>query len=170
MSASTFDVVDFFSKAGIGVITGVVAAIVTAKVALNRFYHEKWWEKKHASYNQLIDILFEIKAIYDYASDYYEEVAESGRRLTAMPEGNVDWIRFRELKAQMHRFYALAPISLSPSSRRLLEEFFKEDIAMQHSVWEEGYPDFVAYNDMSVSTKKLIDAIVEDAKAELKFK
>lgn len=45
MSASTFDIVDFFLKAGVGVITGTVAAIVTAKFALNRFYREKWWEK-----------------------------------------------------------------------------------------------------------------------------
>lgn len=170
MSASTFDIVDFFSKAGVGVLTGAVAAVVTAKVALNRFYLEKWWEKKHTSYNQLIDILFEIKAIYDHASDYYEQVAESGRRLSPMPKGKVDWVQFYELKAKVHRFYVVAPISLSPSTRVLLDQFFKTDAATSHSVHEEGYPDFVAYHDMANSTKKLIDAIVIDAQAELKFK
>lgn len=170
MTASSFDVVDFLSKAGVGVITGAIAAVVTAKVALNRFYHEKWWEKKHASYNQLIEILFEIKAIYNHASDYYDRVADSERNLTRMPEDEVDWVKYHELKAQLRRFYVLAPISLSPSSRSLLSQFFEKDAAVSQSVHEEGYPDFIAYNDMEKNTQNLIDAIVQDAEVELKFK
>lgn len=170
MSITPSEVGSFFLSLVVPIATGVVAAGVTAYFALNRFYYEKWWEKKHASYNQLLDILFEIKALYNHASDYYEKLAESGRRLTPLPEGKTDWVRFHELKAQLHRFYALAPISLSLSTRTLLEEFFRMDAASEESVWEEGYPDFVAYHEMANSTKKLIDAIVSDANKELKFK
>ncbi|XTZ40125.1 hypothetical protein ACQYRI_09195 [Salmonella enterica] len=170
MTASTFDAVDFFSKAGVGIITGVVAAIVTAKVALSRFYHEKWWEKKHASYNQLIDKLFEIKAIYAYASDFYEAEYNASRDGTPPPKGAVNWKEFHQIKAQLHRFYVLAPISLSSNTRGLLNDFFRQDAEAGHSIYEEGYPDFIAYNDMALAAQKLIDTIVLDAEKELKFK
>lgn len=148
------------------VIIGVAAAGFTAYFALNRFYHEKWWEKKHASYNQLIEKLFEIKGIYSLASDIYE--AKHYDR--PYPKGEVDWAKFHEIKAQLHRFYVLSPISLGSNTRELLNEFFKQDADIEESVHEEGYPDFVAYNDMTRATQKLIDAIVLDAEKELKFK
>lgn len=170
MPASAFDFVDFISKVGVGIVTGAVAAIVTAKVALNRFYREKWWEKKHGSYNQLIERLFEIKAIYDHASDFYEAEYNASRHGTPAPIGNVDWEKYHQIKAVLHRFYVLAPISLSPNSRELLDKFFKQDEEVGYSVHEEGYPDFIAYNDMSLAAQKLIDAIVLDAEKELKFK
>ena len=170
MSITPQEVGSFFLTLVVRITTGIAAAWFTAKFALSRFYHEKWWEKKHAAYNQLIDILFEIKAMYDYASDYYEAVAERGRRLQPLPDGKVDWVRFRELNAQLHRFYVLAPISLSPLTRELLNKFFQDDAAAQHSVHEEGYPDFIAYYEMAKTTQNLIDAIVLDAEFELKFK
>ncbi|WP_049012711.1 hypothetical protein, partial [Citrobacter freundii] len=64
----------------------------------------------------------------------------------------------------------LAPISLSPLTRELLNKFFQDDSAAQHSVHEEGYPDFIAYYEMAKTTQNLIDAIVLDAEYELKFK
>ncbi|MNG65665.1 hypothetical protein D3C73_263840 [compost metagenome] len=148
------------------IVIGVAAAGFTAYFALSRFYYEKWWEKKHASYNQLIDRLFEIKGIYSQASDLYE--AEHYERPS--PKGVVDWERFHEIKAQLHRFYVLSPISLGNNTKELLNEFFKKDSEIEHSVYEEGYPDFIAYKDMAVATQKLIDAIVCDAEKELKFK
>ena len=170
MSITPSEVGSFFLSLFAPITIGVVAAGITAYFALNRFYYEKWWDKKHAAYNQLLDILFEIKSLYSHASDYYERVAESGRKLTASPDGKTDWTRFYELKAQLHRIYALAPISLSLSTKTLLEEFFRKDAASEESVWEEGYPDFIAYHEMANNTKKLIDAIVGDARKELKFK
>ncbi|ELY4094012.1 hypothetical protein SMY55_002537 [Cronobacter sakazakii] len=170
MAAGTFDLVDFLSKAGVGLITGVGAAIVTAKVALNRFYHEKWWEKKHSSYTELIDMLFEIKAIYSHASDFYQAQYEAMAHGKQQPKGSVDWDKFHQLNAQLQRAYVLTPISLSQNTRELLSKFFKKNAESEHSVYEEGYPDFIAYNDMTLVTQELIDAIVLDAGKELKFK
>lgn len=160
----------FFLSLVVPIITGVAAAGFTAYLALRRFYKEKWWEKKHLSYNQLIDNLFEIKAIYKKANVFYERCYEAQRNNMPEPEGDFDWRRFYEVSAQIHRFYAIAPISLSSNTRLLLANFFKNESDSDYSVYEEGYPDFVAYDDMVKATQKLIDAIVLDAKTELKFK
>ncbi|HDL7646051.1 TPA: hypothetical protein PXO92_002666 [Yersinia enterocolitica] len=166
MSITPQEVGSFFMTLVVPITIGAVAAGITAYLALNRFYREKWWEKKHASYNQLIEKLFEIKGIYSLASDFYEAEHYD----LPYPKGEVDWAKFHEIKAQLHRFYVLSPISLGSKSRELLNEFFKQDADIAESVHEEGYPDFLAYNDMTAATQKLIDAIVLDAEKELKFK
>lgn len=171
MPDTAFDMIDLCSKVAVGVITGAAAALLTARLALKRFYHEKWWEKKHAAYNQLIEKLFEIKAFYAYASDFYQEEYEYYQSDDSQrPSGTVDWHKFREITAQIHRFYALAPISLSINTRSLLRDFFKESADSDYKINEEGFPDFIAFSQMSDAVQKLIDAIVLDAKKELKFK
>lgn len=170
MSVTPQEVGSFFLTLVVPITTGVVAAWFTASFALNRFYHEKWWEKKHSSYNQLIENLFEIKAIYIKANVFYERCYKAQRQNMPEPQGDFDWRRFYEVSAQIHRFYAIAPISLSHNTRLLLANFFKNESDSDYSVYEEGYPDFVAYDDMAKATQKLIDAIVLDAKTELKFK
>lgn len=169
-SVTPTEVGSFFLSLVVPITTGVVAAGFTAFFALNRFYREKWWEKKHAAYNQLIDNLFEIKAIYSHASNFYEAEYKAAMYNKPQPKGSVDWDKFHQINAQLHRYYVLAPISLSHNTRELLNSLFKQDADSDYSVHEEGYPDFVAYNDMATATQKIIDAIVLDAEKELKFK
>ena len=170
MSITPSEVGSFFLTLIVPIFTGVAAAGFTAYFALNRFYHEKWWEKKHAAYNQLIDNLFEIKAIYNDAYDFGHRCYKANLRDEVEPEDTVNWGRFHEIMSQLHRFYVLAPISLSTSTRQLLSDFFKQDAASDYSVYEEGVQDFLAYGEMGRVTQKLIDSIVQDAEVELKFK
>lgn len=170
MSGSIFDVVDFLSKAGVGIITGAVAAVVTAKVALNRFYHEKWWEKKHTAYNQLVDDLIELKSLYGQAYYYAEEEYNAGKNDKPRKGRTIDWKRYHQLLRQVQRHYVLAPISLSQSTKELLSRFIEKDADIEHNVTVEGYPKFMAYSDLSGETQKIIDAIVMDAEKELKFR
>lgn len=170
MSITPEDVGSFFLSLVVPIVTGVAAAGFTTYFALNRFYYEKWWEKKHAAYNQLIDNLFEIQSIYRYAHKFYEKCYQASMNNKPEPKGHVDWARFYEIQAQLHRFYALAPISLSNNTQTLLNNFFKKGADSEYSVYEEGYPNFIAYNEMALASQKLIDAIVHDAEAELKFK
>ncbi|EOC1127162.1 hypothetical protein [Cronobacter sakazakii] len=170
MAVGTFDLMDFLSKAGVGLITGVVAAIVTAKVALKRFYHEKWWEKKHIAYNQLVDDLIELKSLYGQAHYYAEEKYNAGKNDKPREGRTVDWKRYHQLLRQVQRHFVLAPISLSQSTKELLSRFIEKDAGIEHNVAVDGYPEFMAYSDMSGETQKIIDAIVMDAKKELKFR
>lgn len=61
MNITPQEVGSFFLPLIVPILTGVAAAWFTARFALNRFYHEKWWEKKHTAYSQLIDDLIEIE-------------------------------------------------------------------------------------------------------------
>ncbi|HBW7590712.1 TPA: hypothetical protein ACF92G_000251 [Klebsiella pneumoniae] len=169
-SVTPEEVGSFFLSLIVPIITGAVAAGFTAYFALNRFYREKWWEKKHASYNQLIDTLFEIKAIYSYAFDLGHQHYHADMRGNVPPDGVVDWDKYHRLNAQLHRFYVLSPISLSNNTRDLLSKFFAKSVDSDYKIHEEGFPDFIAYNEMSEAAQELIDAIVLDAESELKFK
>lgn len=169
MSITPTEVGSFFLTLIVPIVTGVVAAGFTAYFALNRFYREKWWEKKHAAYNQLIDKLFELKDLYKHASDFYEMVHEADRGERSSPKGSVDWNHINQVNAQVHRFYVLSPISFGDNASSLLDGFFEKHSNISMSVHEEGYPDFVAYYELANFLQELIDAIVNDAKSELKF-
>ncbi len=170
MSITPAEVGSFFLTLIVPIMTGVAAAGFTAYFALNRFYREKWWEKKHAAYNQLIDNLLEIKSIYNHAYNIGDRSYQAAMQDRVIPEETADWGRLYELNAQLHRFYVLAPISLSSSTRQLLSNFFKKTADSEYSVYEEGIPDFLAYGERASFAQNLIDSIVKDAEFELKFK
>lgn len=151
------------------IIIGVAAAGFTAYFALSRFYREKWWEKKHAAYGQLIDFLIEIKSIYALAAMHHERIYEAEKRLQDVPDDHFDWSRFYDLNKQLRRSFILAPISLSSRTKELLEDFFSLDASAREMIYEENYPEQEAYGDMVKDVDSIIFFIVEDAKAELNF-
>ncbi|GAB0972708.1 hypothetical protein MZ16F93_02760 [Escherichia coli] len=150
-------------------IIGIAAAAFTAYFALRRFYREKWWEKKHAAYGQLIDILIDIKSIYAMASNYHQRIYEAERRLEDVPDYHFDWSRFNDLQKQLRRSFILAPISLSSNTENLLDELFSLDASAKEMIYEENYPAQAAYADMANDVEGIIRLIVEDAKTELSF-
>ncbi len=46
----------------VSVITGSVAAFIAARLALKRFYQERWWEKKLAGYVDLLEAVHHVRA------------------------------------------------------------------------------------------------------------
>lgn len=169
-SVTAADVGSFFLSLVVPVITGVAAAGYTAYFALNRFYREKWWEKKHAAYNQLIEKLFELKDLYVIASDITEMEFQADRGERDYPKAKVDWHKLNEVRSQVHRLYVLSPISFSHNVKGLLDNLLTQDTEKNISIYEEGYLEFIAYHEMSGVIQSSIDAIVDDAKEELKFK
>lgn len=169
MSITPSEVGAFFLTLIVPIIIGTAAAGITAYLALNRFYREKWWEKKHAAYNQLIDNLIELKEMYQHAANFYEMEHEAYQNLRDLPTGLVDWNKVHSISAQVRRFYILSPISLSQYASQVLNDFFQKDSDINYSVYEEGYPSFIAYQDIVHLLDKLILEIVKDAKRELKF-
>ena len=170
MNITPQEVGSFFLTLIVPIVTGVAAAWFTARFALNRFYHEKWWEKKHTAYNQLVDDLIELKSLYGQAYYYAEEEYNAGKNDKPRKGRTVDWKRYHQLLRQVQRHYVLAPISLSQSTKELLSRLIEKDADIEHNVFVDGYPEFMAYSDMSGETQIIIDAIVMDAEKELKFR
>lgn len=169
MSVTPQEVGSFFITLIVPITTGAVAAALTTYLSLNRFYREKWWEKKHVSYNQLIDKLFELKDFYAHASNFTEMQYEAMMGERSEPKGSIDWNKLSELRAQVQRLYVLSPISFSGNVKALLDDLLTQDSNKNYSIYEEGYLDFIAYHEMSKIIQSSIDAIVEDAKSELRF-
>jgi len=169
MSVTPQEVGSFLLTLVVPIATGASAAIITTHLALNKFYREKWWEKKHAAYSQLIDKLFELKDLYVYASDFSQMQFEAMRGERDEPKGSIDWNRLSEVRSQVHRMYVLSPISFSDNVRKMLDDLLTKDSNANFSIYEEGYPDFIAYREISEVIQSSIDAIVKDAHSELKF-
>lgn len=167
MPAGTFDVMDFISKAGVGVITGVIAAIVTANVALRRFYHEKWWEKKSQSYNELVGNLFELQIFFRGVRRRYRK-ERMGRIFT--DDEAIDWDKSEALYIAIQRQLALAPISLSSKTDSLVKQFFEQSQSKTWEMHNEGMPEEVIYEEKIKLLQRVINEIAHDAKEELKFR
>lgn len=167
MSASTFDVVDFFSKAGVGVITGAVAAIVTAKVALNRFYYEKWWERKSSAYNQLIDNLFELQILHREVIINLRLERMIGE-VEPLNEGVME--RWTELEISIKRALVFSPITLSEKTTDHIKKYLDQTVTRNARLYRhKGETDKVYTRDAEV-LNDVIDKVVKDAKEELKYK
>lgn len=172
MSSITPQEVGSYILTLIGPITiGVAVAWFTASFALRRFHNEKWWEKKHKAYGDLVDILIEMQAIYIAASIHHERIYAAEQSLVEeIPDYYFDWSQFRGLKKQLRRLYILAPISLNAATKEHLTRFFEVDADSDEMIWVENYPEQVAYSEMADEVEKLINLIVDDAKYELNFK
>jgi hypothetical protein len=151
-------------------IIGISVAGFTAHIALKRFHSEKWWEKKHKAYGELIDLLLEMKAIYWAASYHYERIDRAYKELSEIQDCSFDWSHFIELQQQLRRSFVLAPISVSEITEKHITWFFELHASSEEMIHEEGYPMQAAYSDMAVDVDNIISSIVEDAKRELKFK
>ncbi|HCM9548637.1 MULTISPECIES: hypothetical protein [Enterobacter] len=169
MNITPQDVGSFFQPLIVPIVTGVAAAWFTARFALNRFYHEKWWEKKHTAYSQLIDDLIEIKKIYSQAYGFFEVTYNLGKG-QERPKDYVEWNQLNRLHVNIRRHHALAQISLSKNSEGLLWGFFEQQDLLEDNLIRGVMPEFEAYHQMIVLTDKLIKSIVIDAGKELKFK
>ena len=168
MNITPQEVGSFFLTLIVPIVTGVAAAWFTARFALNRFYHEKWWEKKHTSYSQLIDDLIEIKKIYSQAYGFFEITYNLGKG-QKRPKDYVEWSQLNRLYVNIRRHYALAQISLSKNSEGLLRNFFEQQDLLENNLIMGTMPEFEAYHQMIGETERLIKSIVIDAGRELKF-
>lgn len=167
MSAGTFDVMDFLSKAGVGILTGVIAAIVTANVALRRFYHEKWWEKKSQSYNELVGNLFELQVFFQSVRRHYRRVQQGKETIF---DETIDWDKGESLNIAIQRQLALAPISLSTKTDGLIKHFFEQSSTKFREMFKEGMPQEEIYDERIKLLQQVINEIAHDAKKELKFR
>ena len=62
----------------IAVVTGAVSAWITVQLSLKRFRSEKWWERKVAAYERVIEALHHSKAF----TDAHFDAAQQGRTVS----------------------------------------------------------------------------------------
>lgn len=148
---------------------GAAAAFITAWLTLRRTYKEKWWEKKHSAYNELVDRLLELQDFYRKASRFYEAEHDALRLGKEEPEDRNDWDRFSELRIAVKRFSILSPIKLSVETQLRLKKFIELTNLKNDQVYYDGWPRQIAYRELAEELDSVIEDIVSDASKELHF-
>ncbi len=141
-------------------IVAVVTSFLTVRLALRRFYKEKWWEKKHETYSHLLETIHHLK---NYAAEHYEDQIS--------PDYMTEEKR-QKLTRDMTKFYReftklrdLASFHLSDEALAILDEYEKKKAEASNSKtifeWIDG--DLVA-------ASQCLEALKEAAKRDLKVK
>jgi hypothetical protein len=58
------------------ITAGLIAALVSVRLALRRFRSEKWWERKASVYSELFESLFHVKTYTEHLLQKIEEGAQ----------------------------------------------------------------------------------------------
>ncbi len=138
----------------------VVTSILTVRLALRRFYKEKWWEKKHETYTHLLETIYHLK---NYAAQHYEDQIS--------PDCMTEEKR-QELTRDMNKFHRefaklrdLASFHLSDEAVAILDEYQKKTTEPSNSKTLFEWID----RDLCAASQCL-QALKEAAKRDLKMK
>ncbi|MCW0353987.1 hypothetical protein IAQ00_09855 [Pantoea ananatis] len=162
---------DLISKVLVGVASGLAVAFYTARYTLNKFYTEKWWEKKYENYSQLLTTLYSLKLIYEdslndaWAIEHYYIIGqESGED---EPKARADWTNHENFMNELKKSLVMSPLLLSNTTQPKIEKFFNAKKEVDKEVSQKNYPDYLAYDDTLSSINELIEEIIIEAQSEL---
>ncbi|HIE5440239.1 TPA: hypothetical protein ACXNQ3_001352 [Serratia marcescens] len=165
-------IIDFAFKYLSPLLVAAVAAYCSAKFALNKFYKEKWWEKRLEAFTEIINIAYRIKMANDYFVKYeHEKSGDFDSRFKPHPKDIEDklvaeyWLDHQELE----RIAQLADFTLTANVKIILDNFVNARKIIIKDVYDNALESLEASErDLSISTELLSD-LVSEAKNELKI-
>jgi len=105
----------------IGVGISGITAWITVKLALRRFYTEKWWERKAQAYSEIIGSLARMRM---YFSRWGEELIE--HRVMSREEKEKFEKEYRLAREVIGNAVAVGSFVISEKTADLLEAFLKQ--------------------------------------------
>ncbi|QXX98746.1 hypothetical protein IM817_11470 [Serratia marcescens] len=175
MSATAIEylpkVIDFASKYIPPLLVAAVTAYFSTRFALNKFYKEKWWEKRLEAFTEIINIAYRIKMTHSYFLDCeYKKMEDFQSRFKPHPKDIEDkllaeyWLDLQELE----RVAQLADFTLTTNVKLILDNF----VSARKRIMDDCYDDALSSLDASERdfelSEKLLNEIVSEAKTELK--
>lgn len=165
-------IIDFSFKYLSPLLVAVVAAIFSTKFALNKFYKEKWWEKRLEAFTEIINIAYRIKMTDGYFLDYeYERTGEFDSRFKPHPKDIEDklvveyWLDLQELE----RIAQLADFTLTANVKTILDNFVSARKIITDDCYYNALSNLEASEKYLSLTEKLLGELVSEAKNELKI-
>lgn len=165
MSASAFDFYDLGSKIIVGITSGGFAAWLASKLALRKFYREKWWDKNYEAYISLIDDLIYMRD--SYAKQYSFEEDKHHGYARDEDEPLIDWNKMTLIGKRMERHLYTAALTLSRTTSGSIEEFTHKTKLIDKQVEEGSKHVFIAYDELSFIADDLLKKVVNDARENL---
>ncbi|MDU3074928.1 MAG: hypothetical protein E7B29_01145 [Mixta calida] len=170
MAGAGFDYTPLITQLAIGLATGSLAAFLTAKFALGRFYKEKWWEKRAIAFNELVNTVYKIKETYTKALSYeYESLTEFHDDNNSAPEEpQIDWKEIAKLEVELEKISDISALTLTVQVSEMLSNF-NEIRKKAHREARAGDISSVdAYETIAKQSNQLLIDLIKHARNELK--
>lgn len=104
-----------------GLIVAVVSSLLTVRLALRRFYSEKWWERKAAAYTAIMESMHHVRE----HADTHLAFELNGRELPADGKDKLDR-ELRQAVADLRRHRDVGSLVISAEATAALNELFQE--------------------------------------------
>ncbi|NWA70833.1 hypothetical protein HX775_02735 [Serratia proteamaculans] len=153
-------------------------AWITMRLALHRFYREKWWDKKATAYLELIDVLYDFKEDYGTMQDHEfskgfsnnnGEPYDSKDTLSSEDEAII-WKRISITRGKLEKLKGLGPLIYTEIALEKISEFIKRDYEVSQMAHGDEIDNFDAYGEIRKSAEDLYKEFKVIAEFELKLK
>ncbi|MCW4812630.1 hypothetical protein ACOTXO_19985 [Enterobacter cloacae complex sp. CDL006] len=139
---------------------------------MNKFYKEKWWEKRLEAFTEIINIAYRIKMSNDYfLRCEYAQMEPGESRFKPHPKDIEDklrteyWLDLQELE----RIAQLADFTLTSKVKSLLDAYVNARKKMMDDWHEDAIESYEASEKDLTLSEKLLSNLVAEAKRELKI-
>jgi len=142
----------------IAIFTSSVAAYLTAKWSLKKFYSEKWWERKENAYSDIINALYDLL-------QYCEIQREDWLGETGYSDENMKDFGERHSRAfwKIKKATTIGAFVVSHEAEKILIELYKRP----QLDWAEN-PPWECYEQERIYYHEALTRIVEVANRDLK--
>lgn len=170
---SSLEIMDVLSKIVVPLLVAAFAAFFSARFALNKFYKEKWWEKRLDAFTDIINLAYRLKMANDYFLNCeYAKRGNDEEDFKPHPKGIEDQLKSEYWIDQQNieRIAQLADFTLTANTRTILEDY----LAAREKIVQDWHDDAIdslegSERDYALS-KQLLEKLVTEAKKELKIK
>lgn len=134
------------------VIVAIITAILTVRLALNRFYTEKWWERRTAAYESLFEALHHVRNHADTNLTF----SLRGRELSEKGSLELD-AKLQGAMAELRKQRDIGDFVLSEDAVRVLDKLMCDlEKSTQTQNWQEHLELKLVSVDSSLSSLRFI--------------
>lgn len=165
---------DMLYQALLSLAVGSLSAFLTTRFTLNKFYTEKWWEKKVEAFAALTDAAYLLQRANQYWRDHHYYTADPDNYPGFIPllGDEVTDLRkqYRHSLAVLEKYHHLGPLLTSKKSSEILENFFPKYNDLVPSQWFEIIKEDKFFDESLSLSSQLLKDLLSEAKKELKAK
>lgn len=163
----------------VSALISIVIAWLTMRLALYRFYREKWWDKRATAYLELIDILYDFKEDYSVMEDHehakYSYNPIDGELLypddiLSKDDESELWRRMSITHNKLKKIKGLGPLIFTEVALEKISKFIKRDDEVRRMSLDDQIDNVDAYHEMKTGANELYNEFKNVVIVELKLK
>ncbi|EMF7565435.1 hypothetical protein V4F78_004947 [Serratia marcescens] len=171
------DVDTIIVSALISMVISLIGAWVTMRLALHRFYREKWWDKRATAYLELVDVLYDFKESYGVieASELAKVITDHDGEpiypediLSDSDESEL-WKKMQVTHYKLAKIKGLGPLIFTEAALNKVSAFINRDNNVRRMVLQDEIYDVEAYGEMEAGADNLYQEFKTIVAVELKL-